>query len=244
MGSRGAALFQDYSDDPGNRGLILTEPDLLERITEAALANGWQVCTHAIGDRGNQLVLDAYESALARVPHRDPRLRIEHAQLVALDDIARFAKLGVVASMQPTHATTDMRWAEDRVGPKRIRGAYAWRRFMDADARVAFGSDFPVEQVNPLLGIYAAVTRQDLRGLPTAGWLPDQRLTLDEALRAFTAGSAYASFDEERLGILGPGMQCDISVFESDLARVPSRKIATTRVLATIIGGEIVFQRP
>jgi predicted amidohydrolase YtcJ len=246
MGSRGGALFEDYSDDPGNRGLILTEPARLERITETALRNGWQVCTHAIGDRGNRLVLDAYESALNKVPPADravsdPRLRIEHAQLVALEDIPRFARLGVVASMQPTHATTDMRWAEDRVGPKRITGAYAWRRFLDAKGRLAFGSDFPVEQVSPLLGLYAAVTRQDLNGHPADGWLPDQRLTIDEALRAFTGGSAYASFDETHLGVLRPGMLCDVTVFDLDLFDQSTTRIARAKVFATVVAGEVIW---
>jgi predicted amidohydrolase YtcJ len=248
MGSRGGALFEDYSDDPGNRGLILTDPKLLERITEAALRNGWQVCTHAIGDRGNRLVLDAYESALKRVPAADrhmadPRLRIEHAQVLALDDIPRFARLGVIASMQPTHATTDMRWVVDRVGDRWV-GAYAWRRFLDAGTRLAFGSDFPVEHVNPTLGLYAAITRQDLNGEPGGGFMPDQRITLDEALRAFTAGSAYASFDEARLGVLRPGLQCDVSVFDRELSQNSARQIAGAEVLATVIAGEVVYSRP
>jgi hypothetical protein len=239
MGSRGAALFEDYSDDPGNRGLLLTEPELLQRITEAALRNGWQVCTHAIGDRGNRLVLDAYEAALKAVPARDPRLRIEHAQLVALDDIPRFARLGVIASMQPTHATTDMRWASDRVGADRIAGAYAWRSFLDAKVRLAFGSDFPVEQVSPLLGLYAAITRQDSSGEPSGGWMPEQRITLEQALEAFTAGAAYASFDEHRLGMLRPGMQCDLTIFDRDLTRSSARQVAQAKVLATIIAGKV-----
>ena len=247
MGSRGAALFEDYSDDPGNRGLILTEPELLERITEAALKNGWQVCTHAIGDRGNRLALDAYESALKKVAVseravRDPRLRIEHAQLLALDDIPRFAPLGVIASMQPTHATTDMRWAADRIGAERCKGAYAWRRFLDAKARLAFGSDFPVEHVNPLLGLYSSVTRQDLDG--TSGvFMPDQRIMLDEALTAFTAGSAYASFDETQLGVLRPGTQCDVTVVDRELSQNSARQIARARVLATVIAGEVVHRK-
>jgi hypothetical protein len=241
MGSRGAALFEDYSDDSGNRGLILTEPDLLQRITEAALKNGWQVCTHAIGDRGNRLVLDAYQAALSRVPSRDPRLRIEHAQVVALHDIPRFAELGVIASMQPTHATTDMRWALDRLGPSRIAGAYAWRRFIEANAELAFGSDFPVEHVSPLLGLYASITRQDLNGEPAGGFMPDQRITLDEALHAFTAGSAFASFDEQRRGVLRPGMQCDMTVFDRELSQDAARQLSQAKVLATVIAGEVVF---
>ncbi len=241
MGSRGAAMFEPYSDDPNNRGLLLTEPALLQQITEAALQNGWQVCTHAIGDRGNRLVLDAYAAALKKVPANDPRLRIEHAQVLALEDIPRFADLGVIASMQPTHATTDMRWAEDRVGPTRIAGAYAWRRFLDANVRLAFGSDFPVEKVSPLLGLRAAVTRQETNGQPPGGWLPDQRLSIAEALKAFTSGSAYASFDEQRLGVLRPGMQCDVAVFDRELSQNSARQIVRASVLATVIAGEVVF---
>lgn len=242
MGSRGAALFDDYSDDPGNRGLILTEPDQLQQITAAALANGWQVCTHAIGDRGNRLVLDAYESALRQSGKPDHRLRIEHAQLVAIEDIPRFARLGVIASMQPTHATSDMRWAMARVGPSRIAGAYAWRRFIDSGVTLAFGSDFPVERVDPTLGLYAAITRQDLLGNPPGGFLPDQRIGLIEALRAFTAGAAFASFDELQLGILRPGMACDVSVFDRELTQDTPMQIAEANVLATVIAGEIVYR--
>ena len=242
MGSRGAVLFEPYSDDPGNTGLVLTEPELLEQITATALKNGWQVCTHAIGDRGNRLVLDAYEAALKSSPARDPRLRIEHAQVLALEDIPRFAKLGVIASMQPTHATTDKRWTEDRVGPKRMLGAYAWRRLLDAHSQLAFGSDFPVEPPNPLLGLYAGITRQDLDGEPPGGWLPDQKLSFDETLHAFTAGSAYASFDENRLGVLSPGMQCDVSVFDRMLAEVPTREFTEAKSLATAIAGEVVYR--
>jgi len=242
MGSRGALLFEPYHDDPGNKGLLLIEPSVLEATTVAALKNGWQVATHAIGDRGNALVLDAYEAAVRAVPGAaDPRLRIEHAQVVRKEDVARFARLGVIASMQPSHASDDMRWADARLGPGRVDGAYAWRWFLDAKVPLAFGSDFPVEVVNPLWGLYAALTRQDAEARPEGGWHPDQRMSLDESLRAFTAGSAFAAFAEGRLGVLKPGMRADITIFGRDLFREPAPRVLSGRVLFTIIGGSIAF---
>jgi predicted amidohydrolase YtcJ len=244
MGSRGALLFEPYSDDAGNRGLLLIEPEVLERTTVAALRHGWQVCTHAIGDRGNALVLDAYATARAAVPEaRDPRLRIEHAQVVRPADVARFASLGVIASMQPSHAIDDMRWAEARVGADRARGAYAWRWLVDAGVAMAFGSDAPVAVVNPLYGLYAALTRQDEKGSPAGGWLPDQRLRLDEALRAHTAGSAHAAFAEQSRGVLKPGMRADVTVVDRDLFAVEPRDLLEARVLMTVIDGEVVYER-
>ncbi|MBX6315869.1 MAG: amidohydrolase family protein, partial [Isosphaeraceae bacterium] len=219
MGSRGALLFEPYADDPGNSGLRLLDPQVLQEMTVAALEHGWQVCTHAIGDKGNALVLDAYAAALEAVPRaKDPRLRIEHAQVVRPEDVPRFAQLGIIASMQPSHASDDMRWADARLGKgsDRVRGAYAWRWFLDAGVRLAFGSDFPVEVVNPLWGIYAALTRQDAQGHPPGGWHPEQKLTLEETLRAFTAGSAYAAFAEDRLGTLRPGMRADMTILDRD----------------------------
>jgi hypothetical protein len=238
LGSRGAALLEPYSDDPGNRGLMVVEPDELARIADAAAANGWQLAVHAIGDRGNRAALDAFETAQAAHPDAAPRFRVEHAQVLALDDIPRFAALGVIASMQPTHCTSDMRWAEARVGSERILGAYAWRRLLDANARLAAGSDFPVEGVSPLLGVYAAVTRQDAAGSPKGGWYPDQRLELDEALRLFTADAAYAEFAEARRGWLAPGMLADITVFDRTLA--PDRTLLEATVEATVVGGRVV----
>ena len=190
LGSRGAALLADYSDEPGNRGLLVTNPEAYEAAVRKAKRCGAQVATHAIGDRGNRLALDAYQRVLGDDAQSDHRWRIEHAQIVSLDDIPRFAKLGVIASMQPTHATSDMPWAERRVGKERIAGAYAWRRFLDSGARLALGSDFPVESVDPRLGLYAAATRQDREGHPPGGWLADQRLTAAVALRGFTADAA------------------------------------------------------
>lgn len=244
MGSRGGLLFEPYHDDPTNRGLLLLDPKVLEATTRAALANGWQVATHAIGDRGNALVLDAYEAALKdHPPTRDPRLRIEHAQVVRRQDVARFAKLGIIASMQPSHASDDMRWAEARLGPERVAGAYAWRWFVDADVRLAFGSDFPVEIVEPFWGIYAALTRADERGHPPGGWHPEHCLTLEETLRAFTAGAAYAAFLEDELGILKPGMRADLTIVDRDLFRVSAAELLRSQVQATIIEGRVVYER-
>jgi predicted amidohydrolase YtcJ len=244
MGSRGGLLFEPYSDDPGNSGLLLTDPESLEATTETALRNGWQVCTHAIGDKGNDLVLSAYEAALRAVPEaKDPRLRIEHAQVVRRSDIARFRKWNIVASMQPSHSSDDMRWADARLGPDRVQGAYAWRWFLDGGVRVAFGSDFPVEIVNPFWGIYAAITRQDEKGYPEGGWHSDQRLSLDETLRAFTAESAYAAFEENRLGVLKPGMRADVIIVDRDLDRVPPIGVLKAKVLATMIDGEVVYEQ-
>ncbi len=243
LGSRGAALLADYSDDPGNRGLLVTPPATMERITLAALKAGWQVWTHAIGDRGNRLALDAYEKALAAVRPKDARLRIEHAQVLSPADIPRFGKLGVIASIQPTHATSDMGWAEARLGPVRIKGAYAWRSLLASGARLCGGSDFPVEEVSPLLGIYAAVTRQDLSGRPPGGWYPDQRLTRREALGLFTEGAAYAEFAEKQRGEIAPGFDADLTVLDRDIVSdaLPAPEIPKARVVMTIVGGAIVY---
>jgi predicted amidohydrolase YtcJ len=244
MGSRGGLLFAPYSDDPGNSGLLLIDPKVLEATATAALRHGWQVATHAIGDKGNALVLDAYAAARKAVPEaRDPRLRIEHAQVVRKEDVRRFAELGVIASMQPSHASDDMRWADARLGPGRVDGAYAWRWFADAQVRLAFGSDFPVEVVSPFWGLYAAITRQDPEGRPPGGWHPEQRFSLEEALRAHTAGSAYAAFAEERLGILKPGMRADVTVVDRDLFRVTPRQLLASRVVMTIVEGAIAFEQ-
>jgi predicted amidohydrolase YtcJ len=242
MGSRGALLFEPYSDDPKNLGLRLIDPKVLLETTTAALEHGWQVNTHATGDKGNALALDAYAQALKAVPSaRQPRLRIEHAQVVRRADVARFKDLGVIASMQPSHASDDMRWADARLGPGRVDGAYAWRWFLDAGVPLAFGSDFPVEVVNPFYGLYAAVTRQDESGNPRGGWHPDQRLLIEEALRHFTAGSAFAAFEEEKVGVLKVGMRADITVVDRDLLAAKPLDVLHARVLATIVDGKTSF---
>lgn len=243
LGSRGAAMLEPYSDDPDNIGLLITDHDALKVLTESALREGFQVCTHAIGDRANRIVLDAYEAAMQAVPEAsDPRLRIEHAQIVALEDIPRFAKLGVIPSMQATHATSDMPWAEDRVGPQRIRGAYSWRKFLDAGCRIANGSDFPVENVSPLWGFYASITRQDHDGKPGGGWRPQERMTREEALRSFTIDAAYAAFQEDLLGSIESGKLADFVVLSDDIMAIPPAKVLKTNVLRTVIAGETVFK--
>ena len=245
LGSRGAALLAPYADDAGNSGLLRLDADGIQRVTEKALKAGFQVNVHAIGDRGNRAALDGFEKARYAVPEAaDPRLRIEHAQVVALDDIPRFAKLGVIASMQPTHATSDMYWAEARVGPERVKGAYAWRRLLDAGARLAGGSDFPVEGVPPLWGIYAAVTRQDHKGWPDGGWRPEERLTAMEALQAFTLGAAYAAFEEKDAGSITVGKRGDLTILSKDVTAIPPREILATEVVATVVGGKVVYRRP
>jgi predicted amidohydrolase YtcJ len=244
MGSRGGLLFEDYSDDPGNKGLLLLDPKVLEETTATALRHGWQVATHAIGDRGNALVLDAFEAARQAVPDaEDPRLRVEHAQVVRKADIPRFVALKVIASMQPSHAIDDMRWADARLGPGRVDGAYAWRWFLDAGVPLAFGSDFPVEIPSPFYGIYAALTREDAKGNPTGGWHPDQKMTLEQTLRAFTAGSAFAAFDEDRLGVLKPGMRADMTVVDRDLFRVSPLEVLGANVLLTVVDGEVAYEK-
>ncbi|MHC4668257.1 MAG: amidohydrolase [Planctomycetota bacterium] len=242
MGSRGAWLLEPYSDRAGHTGLNVMPVARLRRLAQVAADHGWQVCTHAIGDRANREALDAYAAALDRHPGADLRFRIEHAQCVSPPDLPRFAQLGVIASMQPTHATSDMRWAEDRVGAARLEGCYAWRCLLDSGARLAFGSDFPVENENPLRGIYAAVTRQDHAGRPDGGWRPDQILTRAEALRLFTLDAAYAGFQEKLLGSLTPGKLADFVVFDRALLGVPARELLAARVLRTVIGGETVYQ--
>ncbi len=242
LGSRGAALLEDYSDDPGNQGLLMLDVGAYRENVRKAFECGFQVNTHAIGDRGNREVLDAYEIAQQEVPNHSTRHRVEHAQVVAVEDIPRFAELGIIASMQPTHATSDMGWAEDRVGADRIQGAYVWSGFLKIGVPVAFGSDFPVERVDPLLGFYAAVTRQDVEGQPVGGWYPEERVTREEALRGFTLDAAYAAFQEDELGSIEPGKWADFVVLSDNIMTIPAPQILDTRVMATYIGGQAVYR--
>ncbi|MFT3755125.1 MAG: amidohydrolase [Pseudoxanthomonas sp.] len=242
LGSRGAALLEDYSDEPGNRGLLVTDPAAYTAAVEKAKRCGVQVATHAIGDRGNRLVLDTYEKALGADAKSDHRWRVEHAQIVSLQDIPRFAPLGVIASMQPTHATSDMPWAQDRVGPKRILGAYAWQRFLHGGARLALGSDFPVESPDPRLGLYAAVTRQDRDGQPPGGWRAEEKLSLVEALRGFTADAAFAGFDEAKVGQLKPGLHADFVVLANDPFAVPESELDDLQIQSTWVDGSSVYE--
>ncbi|MCI0531377.1 MAG: amidohydrolase [candidate division Zixibacteria bacterium] len=243
LGSRGALLLSPYSDDPKNSGLPVRTREYLARFAGLAVENGFQVCTHAIGDAGNRAILDIFEDVLKDKLSEDLRLRIEHAQVLAPSDIPRFAKLGVIASMQPTHATSDMYWAEERIGPERIKGAYAWRKLLNQDARIAFGSDFPVEGTDPLWGVYAAVTRQDHEGWPEGGWHPEEKLSVEEALGCFTIEAAYAGFAEDRQGSIQAGKLADFTILNEDIFTIPPTGILNAEVAYTIIGGNIVYSQ-
>jgi len=244
LGSRGAALLQDYSDDPGNVGLLFQSDAQLQDQVNRIMACGFQVAVHAIGDRANRQVLDALEAGQRKYPDNPGRHRVEHAQILDAADVPRFAKLGVIAAMQPTHATSDMYWAPERLGEARLRYAYAWRSLLDSGARLAFGSDFPVEEVNPVLGIYAAVTRQDLSGWPPGGWQPQERVSREEALRGFTLDAAYAGFMEQEVGSLEAGKRADFVVLDRDIMTVPAGDILATRVLQTWLDGVKVYEAP
>jgi predicted amidohydrolase YtcJ len=241
LGSRGAALKKPYSDDPGNSGLLILQEKDVERVARDAVARGFQVNTHAIGDRANRTVLDAYAAALGGP--NDKRFRVEHAQVVSLEDVPLFQKYSIIASMQATHATSDMPWAEARLGPERVKGAYAWRRFLSLGVHVPDGSDFPVEDPNPLWGFYAAITRQDRDGNPPDGWFPDQRMTREEALRSWTLEGAYAAFEEKDKGSLEPGKLADFVMLSEDIMHIPPARILKTRVTMTVVGGEVVYPR-
>ncbi|MFL5598322.1 MAG: amidohydrolase [Gemmatimonadaceae bacterium] len=242
LGSRGAALLEPYSDEPTNSGLLVSRPEHIRAWADSALRRGFQVNVHAIGDRGNRIVLDAFDSALKKSPKADHRFRIEHAQVLSPSDIPRFARLGVIPSMQATHQTSDMRWAEARVGPQRIRGAYAWRSLLNTGVVIPNGTDFPVEEVNPLLTFHAAVTRQDPTNWPAGGWYPEQKMTREEALLSMTIWPAYAGFQESILGSLTPGKYADFVVLDRDIMSVPDTEILGARVMSTWIGGKRVYQ--
>ena len=240
LGSRGAALLAPYSDMPGQRGLLFMPDREMQRRVETALKAGYQVNVHAIGDAANHQVLDAFAAAYRDVGGAELRNRIEHAQVVAPGDIPRFKQLALVASMQPTHATSDMNMAEDRIGPERLRGAYAWRTFLDQGTHIAGGSDFPVESPNPFFGLHAAVTRTDHDARPAGGWHPEQAMTLREAFRAFTLDAAYAEHWEDRIGSLEPGKWADFIIIDRDLFQVPPADIWRIKVEETWVGGQRV----
>jgi len=242
LGSRGAAMLAPYSDDPHNRGLLFLKPAELTAEIGKALGKGYQVAVHAIGDHANREVLDSYAAAYKTHPDGIARRnRVEHAQIVSLKDIPRFVPLQLIASMQPTHATSDMNMAEDRIGHERIKGAYAWQRFLKQGTIVAGGSDFPVESPNPFYGLYSAITREDHAGQPPGGWYPDQDMTPAEALRAFTLDAAYAEHAEKTLGTLEPGKWADFILIDHDIFKDPASKIWNTKVLQTWVGGKQVY---
>jgi hypothetical protein len=241
LGSRGAALLAPYADAPAQRGLLFMTDAEMTRKVEAALQAGFQVNVHAIGDAANRQVLDAFQTAYQKVGGRSLRNRIEHAQVVSLTDIPRFKSLDLIASMQPTHATSDMNMAEDRLGKDRLRGAYAWRTFLDQGTRIAGGSDFPVESPNPFFGLHAAVTRTDHTNQPPGGWYSSQAMTLLEAFRAFTLDAAYAQHQEKTLGSLEPGKWADFIVIDRDLFAIAPADIWKIKVQQTWVAGQRVY---
>ncbi|HEX3463856.1 MAG TPA: amidohydrolase [Candidatus Elarobacter sp.] len=244
LGSRGAALLAPYSDDPSNTGLLRISQAHVQDVCERALRAGFQVCTHAIGDRGNRVVLDAYEAALRNVPTRDHRLRIEHAQVLSPDDIPRFAKLGVIPAMQTTHQISDMPWAEARLGPDRVKGAYAWRSLLDTGVTIANGTDAPVEAVDTRRTFHSAIARENEANQPPGGWYPRQRMTRDEALKSMTLWAARACFLERDAGSISAGKYADFAVLDRDWMRAAPETIMATRVLATYSSGKPVYEAP
>jgi predicted amidohydrolase YtcJ len=243
LGSRGAALLDPYTDDPKNSGLLKSTPEHLRDVSTRALQHGFQVATHAIGDRGNRVALDAYEAALKAVPTVDHRFRIEHVQVLDHADLPRFAQLGVIPSMQAVHQASDMYWAPTRLGYARTFGAYAWRSLLNTGVIIPNGSDFPVERVNPLFSFHAAVSRQDDNSWPPGGWFPEQKMTREEALKSMTIWPAYAAFQEQTMGSLTPGKFADFVILDRDIMTIPDSEILGTNVLATYIGGRVVYER-
>lgn len=243
LGSGTALFFEPFADEPEKSGLPFQPYEELERIITSADRQGFQVAIHAIGTKGNHLTLNAFESARNANGSRDSRHRCEHAQILIDEDFPRFADLGVIASMQPTHCITDKRFAQKRVGLERCRGAYAWRRLLDNGARIAFGTDYAVEPLDPLEGLYAAVTRKDRAGEPGDGWFPDQKLSMEEAIELYTLGSAYAEFMEGRKGMIKEHYLGDVVIFDQDLLSVSPERIMNCKVDVTIVGGEVVYER-
>jgi predicted amidohydrolase YtcJ len=242
LGSRGAWLKQPYADKPDTRGLrFLTDEGLRAKVDEAA-RDGIQVAVHAIGDAANAQVIGAFEQ-LSRTYGADRRWRIEHFQVADPKDIPRLAPAGIISSMQPTHQTSDRLMAEKRLGPDRLAGAYAWQSVLKSGAKLAFGSDYPVESPNPFPGLSAAVSRQDMEGQPPGGWIPGERLTFEQALAAFTRGAAYAGFAEEKIGSLDPGAWADFIIVDRDPTKVDPQSLARTHVLETWVAGKKVWER-
>jgi predicted amidohydrolase YtcJ len=245
LGSRGAALLEPYSDDPGNRGLIRTPPEEMLETARFALEHGFQMATHAIGDRANRMMLDIYEKALGEHPEvKDPRFRIEHAQILDAADIPRFGKLGVLASIQGIHCPSDRPWAPKRLGEARVaEGAYAWRKLLDSGARILNGTDAPVEDLSPIQNFHATVTRQDANGEPPGGFDPDQKLSREEALRTMTLDAAYGSFQENEIGSIEVGKRADLVVLSQDILSVPDDALMKTEVLTTIVDGRVLYEK-
>ena len=244
LGSRGAAMLEPYSDRPDHRGLLLTSREELQRLFKLAINADFQIAIHAIGDQGNRIGLDVLEQAYESFGGRHLRHRMEHSQVVALSDIPRFKSLDVIPSMQPTHATSDMNMAEDRIGAERLKGAYAWQSFLKQGSRVVSGSDFPIELANAFHGIHAAVTRQDKNNQPEAGWIPEEAMSLEDTMRSFSIDAAWAAHQEDSLGSLTPGKWADFILLDQDIYQIPARDIWKTQVLETWLAGELVYAKP
>jgi len=242
LGSRGAALLEPYSDDPGNTGLITTTPERIKSVAVRALRAGFQVNVHAIGDRANRIVLDQFEAAFKEVPVPDHRFRIEHAQILRYQDIPRFAELDVIPSMQGSHQTSDMYWVPNRLGWARSQGAYAWRSLLNTGVVIPNGSDFPVEAVNPLISFHSFFTRQDADNFPPGGWFPEQRTTRQEALWSITLWPAYAAFMENESGTITAGKYADFVVLDRDIMSVAPEEVLQTNVVLTVLGGRVVYR--
>jgi predicted amidohydrolase YtcJ len=242
LGSRTADLLAPYSDDASTSGILTIEPEKLKAMALDRDKLGFQLAFHAIGDRANRVALDVFEAVLRVNGTRDRRDRIEHAQVVAPEDIERFGTLHLVASMQPSHQSNDIRWAEQRLGPERIKGAYAWNSIQKAGATLAFGTDYDVESINPLRGLYACVTRELPEGGPVGGWQPQEKISLDDCIRAYTTGSAYAQFEEGKKGDLKVGKYADFIILSQDLTKATPKEILNTEVLQTVVGGRTVYK--
>jgi len=248
LGSRGAALLEPYEDDPNNSGLMMVKKETIMPILEQALRDGIQVNTHAIGDRANRRMLDWYEEAFAAVPVSErkvaePRWRIEHSQIIDVNDIKRFKELGVIPSMQPSHAIGDLHFAPDRLGIERLEGGYAWRSLIDSGVVIAGGSDAPVERGDPRIEYYAAIARKDMSGFSGNGWYPDEKVSRAEALKMFTSWAAYSAFEEEKTGDLSTGMNADFTVFDKDIMTIPEAEILTVTPMMTIVDGEVIYEK-
>ena len=243
LGSRGAALIEDYSDHAGHKGLLLNTPKAFENLVDTSMRLGFQVNSHAIGDNANKLVLDTYEKYIKATKTKDLRHRVEHAQVLRIEDIPRFSELDVIAAMQATHATSDKNMAQERLGPTRILGAYAWRKLLNANAIIAAGSDFPVESPNPFFGLHASITRQDHTNSPQGGWFADEKMTPLEAFRSFTIDAAYSGHQENIIGSLAKGKKADFILLDRNIFTMPEQDIWQVTVDKTWVDGKLVYKK-
>ena len=241
LGSRGALLIDEYTDRPGHLGLPVTSSEHMREVMTKGGKAGFQICTHAIGDGANRLVLDLFEEVMGDLELEDARWRVEHAQILAPEDIPRFGQLGVIAAMQPVHCTSDMDWADERLGEDRLAGCYAWRSLLDSGAHLCYGTDFPVEKVDALAGLYSAITRTHPDGTPIGGWQPQEAVDSATALELYTAGGAYAGFQEDRLGRIEEAKLADLTVLEGNPVTCKPAELLKMKVKMTVVGGRVVF---